>query len=102
MIVPQQLFALTDSLYLGVMEDVNSMIVLDIANHSAMPSIAFESTPVSITRENGEVLVMTKDLRFFTIAVEDGKVVSKEKQTDMTNVLKGVGCMWLEAFPVVF
>ena len=92
-LIPQQLFAMNDSIYLGLIEDINSVIVINMNNHEKTSTVPFDSTPVSITRENGEVVVMTKDLRFFTLSVENGEVVMKEKDTVMTTSLKEAGCM---------
>ena len=83
---------MNDAIYLGLIEDINSMLVIDVNNREKTSTIQFESTPVSITRENGEVIVMTKDLRFFTISMDNGEVIMKEKETVMTTSLKEVGC----------
>ena len=84
---------MNDNIYLGLIEDVNSLLVIDLHDHEKTSKVQFESTPVSITRENGEIVVMTKDLRFFTLSMENGDVVMKEKDTIMTASLKEVGCM---------
>ena len=85
---------MNDAIYLGLIEDINSMLVIDVNNREKTSTIQFESTPVSITRENGEVIVMTKDLRFFTISMDNGEVIMKEKETVMTTSLKEVGCRY--------
>ena len=95
--IPLQLFMLDEEWCLCLVEESNKLVVLNVKETSKTKTIVLDTCPVSITREGDEVVVMTQDLRFFTVTLKDGEVVTNERVSSLTEALKETHCMVWEA-----
>ncbi|KNB45878.1 tRNA (guanine-n -)-methyltransferase subunit [Blastocystis sp. subtype 4] len=84
-LIPHQLFSYSATICMAIVEDNPKLIVLDTANFEKSFCYTFDSIPVSITRENNKVIIMTQNLRFYEVQnVKDSIVVTEQE----SNVYK--------------
>ena len=93
-LIPHQLLAFDATLCLAIIEDNSNLIVLDTANYEKSFSYAFDSIPVSITRENNRVIVMTQNLRFYEVQKIKDSVVVTEQESILSSQLQENHCWY--------
>lgn len=77
---------------MAIVEDYPKLIVLDTVNRDKTFCYAFDSIPVSITRENNNIVIMTQSLRFYEVQCVKDSVVVTEMESTLTTQLQAKHC----------
>ena len=78
---------------LCLVEDSSKLVAVNVKETDKTSAVVLDACPVSITREGDDVIVMTQDLRFFTVQSRDGEITVHEKVTGLTEALKETHCL---------